>query len=612
MKLRKSLFSTFLFWSVLGFLWQIAGAQQLPPEIVKYADMILYNGQVLTMDRDTPDFSVAEAVGVREGRIFFVGKTDYALTLAGPDTVRIDLQGKALIPGVVDTHSHPNRYAMDHYEKEVLPAYMRALDESNVRLVTLRWDTEAQALADLAKVVESVAPGQLIFSPTRANPVVMEQLSRSDLDRVAPENPVFIKIGNAIWGVVNTKMLNILAEKYGDDLPGILRDEQGTPTGLIFGTAPTVIDQEVLPVLAPEVLEPVFKKELEEWVAMGITTLSSRLKGNEITAYASLDRKGELPLRFPYTHELARWNPIFESYVKRLGNLQGHGTDRMWMIGLSVAIPDGNPAGPGGSAGGSICSTLPKLVTHLPDDYFPEGICHWDQPGDPTRETVLTANRMGYRIAGIHTFGDKGLEIMLDTYAAASQENSVLGRRFALDHGMMVSPAVIQKSARLGVIWSIQGPMFYGPRTAITARQYGEEIGHRWVQPVKSLIESGVKVTYGADTHSDPERHPMFALELYVTRKTHDGRVWGPRERIDRRTGLLMLTRWGGEYVLRENELGSIEQGKLADLVILDRNPLDSAIPDEELSEIKVLMTIIGGEVAYRSPQARQSLEISP
>ncbi len=612
MKLRKSLFSTFLFWSMLGFLWQIAGAQQLPPEIVKYADMILYNGQVLTMDRDTPDFSVAEAVGVREGRIFFVGKTDYALSLAGPDTVRIDLQGKALIPGVVDTHSHPNRYAMDHYEKEVLPAYMRALDESNVRLVTLRWDTEAQALADLAKVVESVAPGQLIFSPTRANPVVMEQLSRSDLDRVAPENPVFIKIGNAIWGVVNTKMLDILVEKYGDDLPGILRDEQGTPTGLIFGTAPTVIDQEVLPVLAPEVLEPVFKKELEEWVAIGITTLSSRLKGNEISAYASLDRKGELPLRFPYTHELARWNPIFESYVKRLGNLQGHGTDRMWMIGLSVAIPDGNPAGPGGSAGGSICSTLPKLVTHLPDDYFPEGICHWDQPGDPTRETVLTANKMGYRIAGIHTFGDKGLEIMLDTYAAASQENSVLGRRFALDHGMMVSPAVIQKSAKLEVIWSIQGPMFYGPRTAITARQYGEEIGHRWVQPVKSLIESGVKVTYGADTHSDPERHPMFALELYVTRKTHDGRVWGPRERIDRRTGLLMLTRWGGEYVLRENELGSIEQGKLADLVILDRNPLDSAIPDEELSEIKVLMTIIGGEVAYRSPQARQSLEISP
>ena len=145
MKMRKSLFSIFLFWSMLGFLWQIAGAQQLPPEIVKYADMILYNGPVLTMDRDTPDFSVAEAIGVREGRIFFVGKTDYALSLAGPDTVRIDLQGKALIPGVIDTHSHPNRYAMDHYEKEVLPAYMRALDESNVRLVTLRWDTEAQA-----------------------------------------------------------------------------------------------------------------------------------------------------------------------------------------------------------------------------------------------------------------------------------------------------------------------------------------------------------------------------------------------------------------------------------------------------------------------------------
>ena len=93
----------------------------------------------------------------------------------------------------------------------------------------------------------------------------------------------------------------------------------------------------------------------------------------------------------------------------------------------------------------------------------------------------------------------------------------------------------------------------------------------------------------------------MFSLEVLVTRKTKDGRIFGPRERIDRETALLMMTRWGSEYVLAEDKLGSIEPGKLADLVLLDKNPLDPNIPDDDLSEIKVLATIIGGEIAYGS-----------
>ena len=91
----------------------------------------------------------------------------------------------------------------------------------------------------------------------------------------------------------------------------------------------------------------------------------------------------------------------------------------------------------------------------------------------------------------------------------------------------------------------------------------------------------------------------MFGLELLVTRVSRDGRVFGPRERIDRANGLLMLTRWGGYYVLAEDEVGSLEAGKRADLAILDQNPLDRNIPDEDLSEIEVLATIIDGKVVY-------------
>jgi len=133
------------------------------------------------------------------------------------------------------------------------------------------------------------------------------------------------------------------------------------------------------------------------------------------------------------------------------------------------------------------------------------------------------------------------------------------------------------------------------------SRVYGQENAHRWMLPVKSLIDAGVRVTYGADTHDDPQRQPLFNLEVLVTRRVKDGRIFGPREAIDRATALLMLTRWGADYVLRSEELGSLEAGKLADLVILDKNPLDRNVPDEDLSEITVVATLIGGKVIYGS-----------
>ena len=328
-------------------------------------------------------------------------------------------------------------------------------------------------------------------------------------------------------------------------------------------------EEEVIPPMPPEILAPVFKKELEEWVAIGVTTLSTRLKGNELTAYGLLDRAGELPLRLGYSHEIGRSNPFLERALKRFGNLQGHGTEGLWMIGISIGKPDGD--GPGSR--GNVCATPPKKVM-LPGDIYPEGLCEWDMPGEPGADAVLVTNRYGYRVSGVHTFGDKGYLMMLDAYDQANQEDSILGRSFGLDHGMMISPEIVKQSAQLDVIWSLQPPMFYSTYAAGVSRVYGEEYAHRWMLPVKSLIDAGAKVSYGADTHDDPQRQPMFSLEVLVTRKVLDGRVFGPREALDRASALLMLTRWGADYVLRDQELGSLEPGKLADLVIIDGDPL--------------------------------------
>jgi hypothetical protein len=467
------------------------------------------------------------------------------------------------------------------------------LREQNIRYVNVRWESKETALSDFKRVAENISPQEWIHTTFRGNETSLA-LTRYDLDEVAPDNLLYVMIGSGTQGIANTKMLDKVLEIYGDRVPGILRDDNGVPTGQIFGAVGTVIDQEVVPRVTPEVLAPFLKRELEEWAAIGVTTLSTRLKGNEVTAYGMLDRAGELPLRLGYSHEIGRSNPFLERDLKRLGNLQGHGTEWMWMIGISVGKPDGD--GPGSR--GNVCATVPKRVM-LPGDIYPEGLCEWDMPGEPGADAVLVTNRYGYRVSGVHTFGDKGFLMMLDAFDQANQEESILGRSFGLDHGMMVSPEIIEKSAQLGITWSLQPPMFYSTYAAGVSRVYGEEYAHRWMLPVKSLLDAGAKVSYGADTHTDPERQPMFNLEVLVTRRVKDGRVFGPREIIDRSTALLMLTRWGADYVLRNEELGSLEPGKMADLVVLDKNPLDRNVEDEDLSEIKILATVIGGEVVY-------------
>ena len=169
----------------------------------------------------------------------------------------------------------------------------------------------------------------------------------------------------------------------------------------------------------------------------------------------------------------------------------------------------------------------------------------------------------------------------------------------------MISPENIKQAAKLGAVWSLQPPIFYN-YSSNTAQVWGEEVAQRWSMPTKSLLDAGVKFSYGADTHRDPDRQPMFNFQVLVTRKNKEGKVYGAREKLDRSTALLMMTRWGAEYVMREKEIGSLEVGKLADLVVLDKNPLDASVPDEALSQIRVLQTIIGGKVAYSSSDLKQ------
>ena len=157
-----------------GPLLTVSQAQDLPPEVLRYADIVLYNGYVLTVDREKPPFTVAEAVAIRDDRILAVGENDRILKMVGARTLKVDLDGKAVMPGVVDTHSHPNSYALSHYNREVTPAYHKFLQKNHVWYANIRWDTKETALADFQKLADNLPPGDWIFTNTYSNTTVRQ------------------------------------------------------------------------------------------------------------------------------------------------------------------------------------------------------------------------------------------------------------------------------------------------------------------------------------------------------------------------------------------------------------------------------------------------------
>jgi predicted amidohydrolase YtcJ len=590
-------------------VWLVASAafaqttSGVPAEIMHYADTVYFGGPVLTVDNDAGDFTIAQAIAVRDGHILAVGPADRILQLAGPNTKRIDLKGRAIIPGIINTHIHPNRSALRTYRDELKIQFSNVKFQAAPSLT--RWDSKEQVLDFVKRACDAADPKQewIGIAGTVRNDVqlpgttvtlnyvnkVANSITATDLDAACPGKAVVIST-REYHGLASSRAIEIMQARYGKDLGGIVKDANGRPTGLLLGGIPIrVVEQDYLPEMPAEILATVLGRELQEQIApQGITTWSSRLNTNEIRAYMQLDMAGKMPLRLAYGHEIGRWNPLFERDMRwGMEVAQGFGNDKIWLSGISIGIPDGQP-------GSYVCSSFPRLRNLRTSDAYPDSLCQWDIPGDNTRDTVRAIGKLGYRVSNVHSYGDGGLERALQTF----EEIGAGGKRFALDHSQLFNPRVIEKGGKLKIYFSLSPAMFAGERSATVAHEYGEEVASNMLSPVKALLDAGARVTFEGEFE---ESDPMEALEVFVTRKSGTGPQRGLKHAVDRKTALRIMTRWGAEYVLREDRIGSLEPGKLADLVVLDRNPLDPSIPDDQLGDIDVMMTIVGGNVVYDS-----------
>ena len=552
-------------------------AQSLPAEVIRYADLVLHNGKIITVDQN---FSLVQAVAVRDGKILKVGRDAEILALAGPATRQINLQGRAVIPGLIDTHSHLHEYGLDRNAATMNPDLLE---------IKIEGRSEEEMMQRLAEEAKKKKPGEWLITRIRPRSVAdgfVNNKTRFDLDKVTPNNPTMVHVTDT-KAMANSKALEQLLKRYDPTVLELPKNKQGEFTGRIGAGVSLIFYEEIIPKPKPEDLAPIYLKELEMWGAGGVTTWSSSLGSEAISAFHYMDQKGMMPIRLAYTNEAGYRDNIYgESFVNRFGNLIGHGTERFWLIGISSGSTDSSYPG--------VCTTLsPDPKVKARED------CRLTLDNVRGR-AAWAAVKAGVRITGTHSAGDKATDVLMDIIEKASAEagltlDQIRAKSHSIDHCTMnPRPDQIERAKKLNIMWSCAPK--YLLRANQVMRDYGEEAAHRWVVPVKSILDAGGRVAWQQDD-ADLGIKPFFGLGTLITRKDDDGRVWGARNAVDRKTALLMATRWASEYVLRDKLLGSLEVGKWGDMVVLDKDYM--TVSDEEIGKITSVMTIVGGKVIY-------------
>ena len=566
-----------------------------------HPDFILYNGKIVTVDdawvTSTPG-TIVEALAVRGDRILATGTTADARVLAGPSTKSIDLKGRTVLPSLMLTHEHPTDWIwMD-------PEPLKYLfgDDKGYLIVRFLEGTPDEQIASWERVLrEAVAvakPGQwiLISSYWGSNYEHMEELwekfpkavTRAKIDAIAPDNPVRVK-NNWIGGDLSSKAIEEIKRVF----PGADVEAVGTRGETARQLEPDVMLHGHLDLLAK-----LLQAQMQMWVAHGVTAFgSSPYTAENFKALSMLDRRGEMPARFAWSYS----GPDFHVETLRyIAGLVGNGTPHLWNIGAQ-----------GWRSGGN-CTTI-----QAPPEVKADENCNFE-PGAKGRQTLEDLVRTGNRIAAMHSGGDKDIDYLFDVIEQASREagftlDEIRAKRHAFDHASGAPrPDQHARIKRLGMMVSMINTVLWENRTGYDVshrvKNYGLEAAN-WSVPRNSVTKAGIMNTAEIDR---PMAHKIFYNVWVGMTRYNEGRqrAFAPQEGTDRIVQLKSLTTWAAHYFLREQLMGSIEPGKFADLIVLDRDYL--TIPDADIPNIRVLMTLVGGKIGHLWPSFGQEIGLPP
>jgi hypothetical protein len=536
-----------------------AHAQGSPPAaVLHYPEIVLVNGKIVTVD---DRFSTREAVAIREDRVLALGTSAEIRALAGPNTRIIDLKGRTVLPGLVDSHNHMLRAGF-RWPQEV------RLDEAA---------SVEEILAAIRDRAAKVKPGEWILTLGGWHESQLKDRrmpTREELDRAAPNNPVFLHELLAA-GVMNSAALKALGVTAQMPVPKGTTLEvgpNGEPTGVVRGAPLVVALKAKLPPVALEQRVQGLRAIMRDYNAMGITSMVEPI-GGEMT-----DRDYE---------------PAFELWRRRQMTVR---------VGLNIVVADAEGAR----------RWIQALPGRFGDDWlkilgFGEVVLWgmWDQSVVAqfpiSRETladfhkiVAEATQKGITLH-LHATLESTINTMLDVFEEIHRQTPLTNLRLVFAHGEHITPAQLERMRRLGMGLTIQDRQVI--QADIMKRVWGESMAAK--PPLKTIYQSGVPMGGGTDGTIVAPNSPFISLWWMITGKTLRGDVARPQERLTREEALRVYTRGSAWIAQMEDRIGSLEPGKLADLTVLTEDYL--TVPEDRIRKIRSVMTIVGGKVVYEA-----------
>jgi predicted amidohydrolase YtcJ len=582
----------------------------VPQAIVAYPDLVVHNAKIVTMD--DPGFNqnigrTVQAIAVRDGKVQALGSNAEILALAGPQTRRIDAKGRTIIPGLINTHSHMHDRAIRYW--------IRA-NQDKVEEVQRSFSVTGRDYAELKRGIELVVkeqmararPGQWAYIelPNGGNAgtgigvkfLGDRALAREELDQWAPNTPVFLN-SHPAW------MLNKAAEVSFLNLYGLDWDEETVDKALTMNTTirrSLVVDRYFAPRIAE--MSSVIRGGLQHQAALGLTTFSSHIVGLRIhDAYMKMVRDGTMPIRFGFAHRFCQQvEPEMAGCFMRIGDMEGLGNPYFFNVGVTLGGIDTGPP--------NICTSM------NPAPEFKSREKCILEPGSEYERAIAASLGSYQRYVVNHVYGDKAMDTFMDIVDRAIENTPgitleyVRERRMTADHcGFYPRQEQLPRLKRLNIVLSCD-PMFMD-RSYPWLQVYGEDKANR-IGPAKSLVSNGIMVTAEAEVDVESGTGPTyFAVQSkFMTRKNSRGEPVAPEEAVDRITLMKMMTTWPSYYLMKEKELGSLEVGKYADFVILNKDYF--TIPEDQIPTAFPLATILGGKESVLRKELADEWGVQP
>ncbi len=538
------------------------------PALAQPADLVLRGGKVITVDKD---FRIADGVAIKDGRFLAVGSEEQIVGHIGPSTQVIELAGKAVVPGLIDTHLHQ---------------LFAALNGPAVQLLG------AKSVADVQKAIGERAartePGKWVTASSGWHESILQEgrmPTRHELDPVSPNNPVFIPRGGHVV-TVNSKALELAGITRDTPNPEggiIVRDEKGEATGMLLQNAANLVRRILPPPPAnmPDLLKAAMR-DLNSYGIVGV--VEPGVNEQQIALYRRVHDAGEMTVRTDVLYRAMRKAEV----EKGIAALKAEkNSDMLRFVGIKFPLDGGVEGGrmswPYRLVPGEQTNAAYRGVLLLPpggEDEYVEGL-----------KLIADAGLQ----AQTHAVGDETIDLIVRAYERVAKEKPIKPLNWAIMHLFHPSDAALKKMAELGIVATMQDhPVLLGHNQR---RWWGDEHA-AYAIPIRKAIDAGVLVGGGSDGPVVPV-DPFLSMWWMTTRQVLKGYALGKEHAITPKEALTLYTINNARIMGVEKERGSIETGKLADLAVLSQNILE--VPPDAIRDTKAFMTVVGGKVVYRS-----------